>query len=118
MYSNELICKIIDYINKNIDIEITIDDLSNQFFFNRTYIKKKFKRELNITIFNYINAIKIYNSLTKFNNNNSITSIALTSGFNSIEYFSEIFKKIMKVSPRKYLDYCKYYYIFCIFCFF
>ena len=110
MYSNELICKIIDYINKNIDIEITIDDLSNQFFFNRTYIMKKFKKELNITIFNYINAIKIYNSLTKFNNNKSITSIALTSGFNSIEYFSEIFKKIMKVSPRKYLDYCKYYY--------
>jgi AraC-like DNA-binding protein len=108
MYSNELICNILDYINKNIDTEITIDLLSNLFFFNRTYIMKKFKKELNISIINYINTLKIYNSLSKYNQQ-SITTIALTSGFNSLEYYSEIFKKIIKVSPRKYLKFSNYY---------
>jgi YesN/AraC family two-component response regulator len=87
MYSNELICNILDYINKNIDTEITIDLLSNLFLFNRTYIMKKFKKELNISIINYINTLKIYNSLSKYNQQ-SITTIALTSGFNSLEYYS------------------------------
>ena len=108
MYSNELICNILEYINNNIDIEITIDSLSNLFYFNRTYIMKKFKKELNISIVNYINTLKIYNSLSKYNKQ-SITSIALTSGFNSLEYYSEIFKKIVKVSPRKYKKFSNYY---------
>ncbi len=108
MYSNELICNILEYINNNTDIEITIDSLSNLFFFNRTYIMKKFKKELNISIVNYINTLKVYNSLSKYNKQ-SITSIALTSGFNSLEYYSEIFKKIIKVSPRQYLKFSNYY---------
>ncbi len=108
MYSNELVCNILEYINNNIDIEITIDSLSNLFYFNKTYIMKKFKRELNISIVNYINTLKIYNSLAKFNKQ-SITSIAFTSGFNSLEYYSETFKKIIKVSPRTYLKYSNYY---------
>ena len=41
----------IENINKN----ITIDELSNIFFFDKFYIMKLFKKELNITIINYIN---------------------------------------------------------------
>ncbi len=52
MFSNELICDILDYIHKNIDDEIKIDMIANNFYFNRTYIMKKFKKELDISIIN------------------------------------------------------------------
>ena len=108
MFSNELVCNIIEYLNNNINKEITIDELSMQFYFNKTYIMKRFKKELKISIHEYINTIRIYNSLAYFRDDNYILSIAFKNGFNSLEYFSEIFKKVMGVSPiiyKKYLSY-------------
>ena len=108
MFSNILICNILEYLNNNINKEITSDELSILFHFDKTYIMKKFKKELNISIHDYINMIRIYNSLQYFRDDDYILSIALKNGFNSLEYFSEIFKKYMGVSPiiyKKYLSY-------------
>lgn len=54
IYSNELVCNILKYINININTEITIINLSNIFSYDKTYIMKKFKRELGLTIIEYI----------------------------------------------------------------
>lgn len=108
MYSSNLICDIITYINNNINKEITITELANIFFYDKTYIMKKFKKEIGISINNYINSIRIYNSLTFFTYNNYILSIAFNNGFQSTEYYSEIFKKYIGVSPRKYKYFISY----------
>ncbi len=110
MFSNELICDILDYIHKNIDDEIKIDMIANNFYFNRTYIMKKFKKELDISIINYINIMRIYNSLKYYKDDKSILEIALKNGFNSQEYYSEMFKNILGVSPLIYKKYIKYIY--------
>ena len=111
MFSNELVCNIIEYINNNINKEITIDELSMLFFFDKTYIMKRFKREIKLSIHEYINDMRIYNSLIYFSDNNYIISIAFKNGFNSLEYFSEMFKKIIGVSPIIYKKYITYKYI-------
>ena len=108
MFSNELVCNIIEYLNSNINKEITIEELSILFFFDKTYIMKKFKKELKVSIHEYINIIRIYNSLFYFNDDNYVLSIAFKNGFNSLEYFSEIFKKIIGVSPKIYKKYINY----------
>ena len=102
MFSNSLVCDLLEYINKNINDEITIDDLSNRFYFNKTYIMKRFKREIGYTIHDYINTMRIMNSLDLYGYDNYILGIAIKNGFNSIEYYSEIFKKIIGVNPLKY----------------
>ena len=102
MYSKKLICDILDYIDNNINKEITIEELANIFYFDKYYIMKLFKKELKITIINYINSIRIYNSLKDYKYDNQIMRIALNNGFNSLEYYSETFKTITKVSPREY----------------
>ena len=108
MYSNELICNILDYLNNNINKEITTDELSNIFHYDKTYIMKKFKKELNLSIHEYINTIRILNSLPYFKNNNLFLNIAFKNGFNSLEYFSEIFKKMLGVSPNIYKRFINY----------
>ena len=105
MYSNELVCNILNYVNNNIYEDINIDLLSNKFNYDKTYLMKKFKKELGITIKEYINYIKIFNNLDLYNYNNKILSIAIRSGYNSIEYYSEIFKKVIGVSPRTYKNF-------------
>ena len=108
MYSNDLICEIIKYIDKNINVKISIKDLENNFFYNRFYIMKLFKKELNVSIIDYINLMRIYKSILDIkNSNSSITRIALNNGFNSIEYFSEIFKKIVGIKAQMFKKYIK-----------
>ena len=102
IYSNELVCNILNYIKNNINAEITISDISSIFSYDKTYIMKRFKKELGITIKEYINIIKVLDSLTYYNSNNTILKIAILSGYNSIEYYSEVFFKLIGVSPRTY----------------
>lgn len=66
---------------------------------------KRFKRELNITIKEYINIKKILNSLEHYTYNNKILNIAFKSGYNSLEYYSEIFTTLVGASPRVYKKY-------------
>ena len=108
MFSNELICNILNFINNNINNEIKINDITQIFYFDRTYIMKKFKKEIGITIINYINIIRIYNSLKYYKDNKSVLEISLKNGFNSQEYYAEIFKKIIGTNPLTYKKYIKY----------
>ena len=106
MYSNKLICEILIYIENNITTKITIEELEKKFFYNRYYIMKLFKKEIGLTIIEYINAIRIYKSISMIKEQyNSITNISIKCGFYSLEYFSETFKQITKLSPKKYKDY-------------
>ena len=102
MFSHDLVCDILEYINKNINREITIDELVNRFYFDKTYIMKRFKKEIGYTIHDYINMMRVLNSIELYKYDNYILSIALKNGFNSIEYYSEMFKKIIGVYPLKY----------------
>ena len=106
MFSNDLVCDILEYIDNNINNRITIDDISNKFYYNRFYIMKLFKREIGIPISIYINSVRVYNSTKLIRNGNySMLMVGLSNGFYSLEYFSEMFKKTIGVSPLKYKKY-------------
>ena len=108
MYSNELVCNILDYLDENINTIISIDMISSIFCYDKTYVMKRFKKELGISIVSYMNIIKIYNSLKYFKYDDSILKISIESGFNSLEYYSEIFKKVIGVSPMTYKQFTRY----------
>ena len=92
MYSNELVCKILSYIDNNINRKITIEELSLRFYYNRYYIMKLFKKEIGLSLFDYINSLRIYNSISSINNSSKLLiRVAIDNGFYSLEYFSEIF---------------------------
>jgi YesN/AraC family two-component response regulator len=103
MYSNELVVKILNYIDDNLYKRITMDEISSIFYFNKDYLMRIFKKELDITIMDYINKRRIYNSLDLLKNSDDlIIKIALNSGYSSLEYYSETFTKILGVSPLTY----------------
>jgi len=111
MYSNDLVCDILDFIELNINRKISIEEISSRFIYNRYYIMKLFKKEIGITILEYINKIRIYNSMFLIKNSSfSFTKIALFNGFYSLEYFSETFHSVVGVSPRIFKFYCKHNY--------
>ena len=107
MYSNKIICDILKYINDNINSKISIDEISNIFMYDKAYLMRLFKKEVGFTMIQYVNNIRIYNSIKQLKNNKNLLFVALSNGFNSLEYFSETFKKITNVNPitfRKFLN--------------
>ena len=104
MYSNELVVKILNYIDDNLYKRITMDEISSIFYFNKDYLMRKFKKELDITIMDYINKRRrIYNSLDLLKHSDDLViKIALNSGYSSLEYYSETFTKVLGVSPLTY----------------
>lgn len=107
MYSNKLIVDILNYINNNLYKQITINELSDLFNYNKDYIMRTFKKEINMTIIQYINSKRIYLSLDGVKSNMSILRVSLDCGFSSQEYFCEIFHSIIGVSPSKYKKFSK-----------
>lgn len=108
MFSNDLVCEIISFLNRNINRKVAIQELSNIFFFHKDYIMRLFKKEIHCSIITYMNKMRIYQSLQELQfTNQSILRISINHGFSSLEYFSEVFHQIMGVSPTVYRNFSK-----------
>lgn len=96
----QVICEyIIDNINENINVQ----QISKLFHYNKSYLMRKFKDYTGFTINEFINECRVYNSTDPLiYTDDKILKIALTNGFNSLEYYSEKFKEILGTSPFKF----------------
>ncbi len=91
------------YITENYTEKILLDNICFIFGTNKTTLCKDFKNEYNMTVLNYINALKIREAKALLRENMlSVTEISEKLGFNSIHYFSRLFKKITGHSPKEY----------------
>lgn len=100
---NDLVRNLLNYIDDNIYAKITMDELSRIYYFNKDYIMRIFKKELGITIIDYMNKKRVYNSLEELKETeDTILKVALKHGFTSQEYYTEIFNKVMGVNPLSY----------------
>jgi len=102
MFSNNIVCNILNYIEININTKISINDITKMFNYNRYYLMKLFKKEIKISIIDYINSLRIYNCLKNLKDDNNLLNVAINNGFYSLEYFSEIFKKVLGINPSTY----------------
>lgn len=95
--------EICEYIIQNINESISVDEISNVFHYNKSYLMRKFKEITGFTVGDFINECRVYNSTNPLiYTDDSILKIALTNGFNSLEYYSEKFKDIIGTSPLKF----------------
>ena len=78
-------------------------ELSSTFFYNKDYIMRLFKKEIHMTIIEYINSKRIFLSLKALKEkSSSVLAISIQYGFASQEYYCETFHSVMGVSPSEY----------------
>ena len=98
-----LIQAVKEYLHKNIDSKIRIDDIAEHFFISKSELFYIFKKYTNTTIIDYLNQIRIHKSINLLlNTGYSITEISEFVGFDSLPYFSRVFKRFTNISPRDY----------------
>jgi YesN/AraC family two-component response regulator len=102
-FYNPLINRVIEYIKKNIENPLTLQEISSLVSVHPNYLSAAFKKEVGKTLSEYISEVKISAIQLYLNNTNlSVTEISHIFNFSHITYFSRFFKKHMGVTPKDY----------------
>lgn len=92
-----------DYTYANLDKNFSLKDMAQACGYNQDYIYRTIKKELGITAIAYVNNIKFNQAKELIRSTElSLSEIAWSLGFESIQYFSNFFKKHAKISPSEY----------------
>jgi len=100
-----LIQKVINYIDMNISETLTLGTLSTLFAVNASYLSTLFKKEMGVTLTEFIHHQKIQYAINLLNKTDlQIQNIAAQIGINDVNYFIKMFKKINGMTPKEYRD--------------
>ena len=93
----------LSFLDSNYQKKISENTLSSLCGMNPFRFSRCFKKEIGITLQEYLVRLRIKEALRLLDNPNaSITDIAFTVGFNDTSYFSRTFKKYMEYSPSEF----------------
>lgn len=100
---NEVVNKIIKYIDKNYKNKISLEELSNVFGYNKSYISQIVKLNLGINFYEYLTRIRLREATYALANlEEKISDIALTYGFSDVKAFNTAFKGSFGKTPSEY----------------
>lgn len=95
--------EIAEYISKNLEKKITVEELATQCFYSPKYFSRIFKEYYGLTITEYIQKKKIEESCRLLKETNlSIAEISHRIGYNDSVRFYRYFKKFYNISPNQY----------------
>ncbi len=93
------------YIDSNFTKTINLDELCFLFNTNKTTICNNFKEFYGTTVIDYVNRLRIKEAKIMLRSGqHNITQVSYDLGFNSVHYFSRIFKRYENLSPSSYLN--------------
>jgi AraC-like DNA-binding protein len=100
---SSVVKKALMYINLNFHENINLQSVADEIGFNRTYLAKKFKEEMKISVIDYIQIKRIEEaSFLIEQGRSSITDISQQVGFSSYHYFCKVFKNVMGMTASEY----------------
>lgn len=101
---SSLVGKTLIIIRKNISSSISLSEVAKQLHTSKEHLCRVFKKEMGEAITDYIHKSKIHESLDLINSQKySVSDIAFMFGYSSSSYYSSVFKRVMGVSPKKYV---------------
>lgn len=100
--TKSVISSVIEYIENNLQEQITLEKISQTFSISKYYLSHLFKVETGLGVIQFCNERRIYKAKKLLNGEKQISEIAEICGYGDISYFSRMFKKSVGISPNDY----------------
>lgn len=100
-----IVKSVCEYIKLHLSEDVSSAQLAEEFKISAYYLSHIFKSETGTTITEYRNELKLTNAKLLLKNSDlSVAQIASEMGFENASYFTEVFSKSEKISPKKYRE--------------
>ena len=94
--------EILSFINSNLDLDLSIESISNQFYLNKYYLMHLFKKETGYTLYSYIQKKRIIRASDFIRSGQQAGEVCSMCGFGDYSTFVRLFKKEFNLSPKQY----------------
>ncbi|MBS5062773.1 MAG: AraC family transcriptional regulator [Hungatella hathewayi] len=100
---DQLIQDVIQYIDENYAKKISLEELTEQFNYNRTYISTFFKKNVGMKFYDYLTRTRFSAAVWDLTTTDlSLTKIALYNGFPDLKTFNRLFQEMFHITPAEY----------------
>ncbi len=93
---------VLNYINSNLENDLSIDTIASEFFISKYYLMRKFKNQIGSSIHNYVVQKRLILARSLISDGLSMSSVCSRCGFNDYSSFVRAFKNVYGVSPSNY----------------
>jgi transcriptional regulator GlxA family with amidase domain len=102
-HEDEVIKQVQEYIEKNYEEKISVDDLALKFGLSRRNLERRFRRVTYNSIVEYLQRVRIEAAKqTLERNRENVNEAMYKAGYNDIKAFRTTFKKLTGLSPLEY----------------
>ena len=94
--------EIMNYVQANY-IDITLDDLAENFFLSKPYLSKYIKENSGMTFGDLVKKIRMKKAKALLKSSNmTVENIAMSVGYQNVEHFNRLFKKAYDMTPMQF----------------
>ncbi|ULT57004.1 AraC family transcriptional regulator [Neobacillus drentensis] len=106
-YSNKdfsmIVRKAVDYIHSNLGQTLTLKEIAASIHVHPSHLSRKFKQDTGKSIIDYVNQKRVEEAMLHLQTGTAaVTDIALIVGYNDLNYFTRVFKKVTGQTPSEY----------------
>lgn len=99
--------KVKRYIANNFMNELSMQAIADEFYVTKEHLMRTFKKETGSTVNELIKKSRLDEAEDLLKHSSlSVTDIAIMTGFNSVQYFSTVFREIYNMTPTEYQKQC------------
>ncbi|NMM64293.1 AraC family transcriptional regulator [Clostridium sp. P21] len=98
----DMLTPILEYIDFNLNSNLSLETLENKFNINRFYLSRLFKKTFGSTLHEYILFKRLSMAKRLLQTGKNVTEACELSGFNDYFHFIRIFKKYVGTPPGKF----------------
>ena len=99
---DERLLEITNYIYANYK-DVTLDDLAEKFYLSKPYLSKYIKEKSDMTFGDILKKVRMKKARSMLKSSSAtVESIAESVGYQNVEHFNRVFKKMYNITPVQY----------------
>ncbi|MBT2657661.1 helix-turn-helix transcriptional regulator [Bacillus sp. ISL-18] len=98
-----IVKKAVNYIHSNLEQTLTLKEIAASIHVHPSHLSRKFKQDTGKSIIDYVNQKRVEEAMLHLQTGTAaVTDIALIVGYNDLNYFTRVFKKVTGQTPSEY----------------